>query len=125
MGLKNLGQVASLSVGASAPTNIKMLWYDTTVSYLKYYDPNAKIWRAVANTVVGASTLCAYANNLSLIKGNTNVSHPAGTVVSITVIDKDTNKFANVNVTRDTTENTIVTSSLEIANAEVNVLLIL
>lgn len=125
MGVKNLGQVASLKVDASAPTNTKMLWYDTTVNYLKYYDPNTLTWRAVASTVVGASTLCLHQANVSIAIGNNNVAHPSGTVVGATVVNKDNKEFIPVDLKRDTLINTIVSSTVAINNAEVNIFIIL
>lgn len=45
---KDLGQVAAMYIGATAPLNTKILWYDTTttgnVCPVKYYNLSTNTW---------------------------------------------------------------------------------
>lgn len=51
MGTKNLGQAQAIWIGATPPTNIKMLWYDITVGIHKYYKTATSTWEAfIINT---------------------------------------------------------------------------
>lgn len=42
--VKNLGQVSAVVVRSTPPKVTFILWYDTTVKRLKYYDPNVSRW---------------------------------------------------------------------------------
>lgn len=50
MGLetKNLGQVRAMEIGSVAPTNTTMVWYDTSVSYHKWYNTLSGNWEPLA-----------------------------------------------------------------------------
>lgn len=43
--IKNLGLVAGIIVSSSAPTNTKVIWYDTGANKQKYYDTINSTWR--------------------------------------------------------------------------------
>lgn len=44
----DLGLVQAIIVGSTEPTNTKVLWYDTTVNYHKYYSTIASAWVKLA-----------------------------------------------------------------------------
>ena len=48
---KDLGQVAGMIIGATAPGNTKILWYDTTVTGntcpIKYYNLSSNTWKTL------------------------------------------------------------------------------
>lgn len=47
---KDLGQVAGMLVSATAPTNTKLLWCDSSVSSgcpIKYYDLTSLTWKVI------------------------------------------------------------------------------
>ena len=44
---QNLGIVKAIHIGTSAPTNLQMLWYDTTVNEHKYYNVVTGIWTSL------------------------------------------------------------------------------
>lgn len=47
MAIVDLGLIAALISGPTAPTNTKILWYDTNVSLHKYYDTTGGTWVAL------------------------------------------------------------------------------
>ena len=48
MPTSNLGQIAGIHIGTSAPTNTKMLWYDDNIGQkiVKYYDVGSTTWKS-------------------------------------------------------------------------------
>lgn len=58
MSTKNLGQVASLYIGSSAPVNTSLIWYDNTPSIRthKVYDFNADAWVVLDKNAISAIT---------------------------------------------------------------------
>ena len=55
---KNLGQVAGLFVGTSAPENTSLIWYDSTPNQRchKVYDDDKKLWVALNPQIVSLTT---------------------------------------------------------------------
>jgi len=41
---KNLGQVAGMVYSATAPSNLRVLWYDTTNNLIKEYKTSQNAW---------------------------------------------------------------------------------
>ena len=49
---RNLGQIAAIYIGTTAPTNIKLIWYDNNEGEKihKYYDVLTETWKSLADT---------------------------------------------------------------------------
>lgn len=62
---KNLGQVAGLFVGTSAPENISLIWYDSTPNQRchKVYDDDKKLWVALNPQIVSLTTYSELVTN--------------------------------------------------------------
>lgn len=65
----NLGQVAGLFVGTSAPTNTKLIWFDSTVSvkYHKVYNFDLNIWEKLNKSSISNKT---YSELVTLATGS-------------------------------------------------------
>lgn len=63
-GTKNLGQVAGLYIGASAPSNTTLIWYDSTpaIKCHKVYNESLGQWIILDNTVISAITYSVLSN---------------------------------------------------------------
>ena len=75
MATKNLGQVAGLYIGGSAPVNTSLIWYDNTpsISTHKVYDFNAGAWVVLdknAISVITYSELRNLASGTGLTQGS-------------------------------------------------------
>ena len=64
MASQNLGQVAGLWIGTTAPTNTTLIWYDSTpaIRCHKVYDAAAAAWVVLSPTVVTAITYSVLKN---------------------------------------------------------------
>lgn len=62
---KNLGQVAGLFIGLSAPENIALIWYDSTPNQQchKVYDVAKKAWVVLNPQIVAQTTYSELVNN--------------------------------------------------------------
>lgn len=62
---KNLGQVAGLFVGTSAPENTSLIWYDSTPNQRchKVYDDDKKLWVALNPQIVSLTTYSELVTN--------------------------------------------------------------
>lgn len=62
---KNLGQVAGLFIGLSAPENTTLIWYDSTPNQQchKVYDVAKKMWVALDPQIVAQTTYSELVNN--------------------------------------------------------------
>ena len=62
---KNLGQVAGLFIGLSAPENTTLVWYDSTPNQQchKVYDVAKKMWVALDPQIVAQTTYSELVNN--------------------------------------------------------------
>lgn len=62
---KNVGQVAGLYIGTSAPTNTTLIWYDSTSNQRchKIYDYSKSTWVALNPQVVSTTTYSELVNN--------------------------------------------------------------
>lgn len=62
---KNLGQVAGLFIGLSAPENTTLIWYDSTPNQQchKVYDVAKKVWVALDPQMVASTTYSELTNN--------------------------------------------------------------
>lgn len=62
---KNLGQVAGLFIGLSAPENTNLIWYDSTPNQQchKVYDVAKKAWVALNPQIVASTTYSELTNN--------------------------------------------------------------
>lgn len=62
---KNLGQVAGLFIGLSAPKNTTLIWYDSTPNQKchKVYDVAKKAWVALDPQIVASTTYSELVNN--------------------------------------------------------------
>lgn len=62
---KNLGQVAGLFIGLSAPENTTLIWYDSTPNQQchKVYDVAKKMWIALDPQIVAKTTYSELVNN--------------------------------------------------------------
>lgn len=65
----NLGLVRAIHVSGVAPTNPKILWYDTVVNKHKYYNLVAQQWMLLAADVVDALTSTSATTALSSNQG--------------------------------------------------------
>jgi hypothetical protein len=63
-GTKNLGQVAGLYIGTSAPSNTTLIWYDSTpaIKCHKVYNESLGQWIILDNTVISAITYSVLSN---------------------------------------------------------------
>lgn len=63
-GTKNLGQVAGLFIGTSAPSNTTLIWYDSTpaIKCHKVYSETLSQWVVLDNTVISAITYSVLSN---------------------------------------------------------------
>lgn len=72
---KNLGFIKAIHEGTSAPSNVKMLWYDTSVgiNFIKYYDTIFSIWKPLASNnqknVIKITNVTNIGNNFSSSSG--------------------------------------------------------
>jgi hypothetical protein len=84
MPIINLGQAGSLFIGMTAPSNIKMLWYDDNAGQkrLKYYDNGATNWLPLTSAISSA-TLQNELNVIGVTVGSVSDgdSWPAGTSI--------------------------------------------
>lgn len=76
--IKDLGLIAGMIRGNSAPSNTNILWYDTATDVIKYYNAGTTMWESIAGA---SSTLAA-----TLTAGNAT----GGTDIQITSGDKIT-----------------------------------
>lgn len=55
---KNLGQVAGVSVGTTAPTNLNLIWYDSTPTQMKHkvYDQGTSQWIVLNQNIINSVT---------------------------------------------------------------------
>lgn len=62
---KNLGQVAGLFIGTSAPENTSLIWYDSTPNQRchKVYDGDKKLWVALNPQIVSLTTYSELVTN--------------------------------------------------------------
>lgn len=62
---KNLGQVAGLFIGTSAPENTSLIWYDSTPNQRchKVYDDDKKLWVALNPQIVSLTTYSELVTN--------------------------------------------------------------
>jgi hypothetical protein len=62
---KNVGQVVGLYIGTSAPTNTKLIWFDTTTNQQchKVYDPVTRTWKALNPEIVSNTTYSELVSN--------------------------------------------------------------
>lgn len=47
---KNLGQVAAMIYSATPPTNLRILWYDTTNNVIKKYNISESEWQSIGGS---------------------------------------------------------------------------
>ncbi len=64
MAIKNLGTIRAIHIGSSAPTNTKMLWYDTTVDRHKFYNILTSQWEDLGPIIDKVSTTNADATTI-------------------------------------------------------------
>lgn len=74
MATKNLGQVSGLHIGITPPTNIALIWYDSTPSQMfhKVYDAVKKQWVVLDQNIISSITyseLTNIAKNVGLSAG--------------------------------------------------------
>lgn len=74
MATKNLGQVAGVHIGTTPPTNIALIWYDSTPSQMfhKVYDAVKKQWVVLDQNIISSITyseLTNIAKNVGLSAG--------------------------------------------------------
>lgn len=64
-GTKNVGQVAGVFIGTSAPSNTKLIWYDSTPNQQchKVYDPATGMWKTLNPVIVANTTYSELVNN--------------------------------------------------------------
>lgn len=59
MAVKNLGQVAGLYVGTTAPSNTALIWYDTSSNVHKAFDTNLNAWVVLEPQAISPITYSA------------------------------------------------------------------
>lgn len=61
---KNLGQVAGVHIGTSAPTNTTLIWYDSTPAVMchKVYDIALRSWVVLYESVISLITYAELTN---------------------------------------------------------------
>lgn len=76
---KNLGLVKAIHVGATAPTNTYMLWFDTStgVEYHKYYDFGLNEWLPLKQLAIGDVVTDATADTILYVDTDGNLASGA------------------------------------------------
>lgn len=79
---KNLGFVKSIHEGTTAPSNVKMLWYDTNVgiNFHKYFDVINSVWKPLApsgSSIIKISNITNIGNNFTSSSGIVGWSYNA------------------------------------------------
>jgi len=79
---KNLGFVKSIHEGTTAPSNVKMLWYDTNIgiNFHKYFDIVNSIWKPLAPSglsIIKISNITNIGNNFTSSSGIIDWSYNA------------------------------------------------
>lgn len=64
-GSKNLGQVAGLYIGTSAPTNKALIWYDTSSNVHKTFDVGLNAWTVLQPQIITPITYSALVSRAS------------------------------------------------------------
>lgn len=87
---RNLGQVAGISLGQTAPTNTALIWYDTTPSQMchKVYDAGLGQWVVINNSILSNITyaeLQALALNTGLPLGKFYAITDRGNIVATSI----------------------------------------
>lgn len=134
MASKNLGQVEGLYIGASAPTNTALIWYDTSSHKHKVYDVALSAWTVLNQnsiTAITYSALVSRAGGQGLTQGQwfkiTDRSNAlalaiTGTKVQyvnnngVPVVD-DLGTHVSYNIT---SENLVIDESVGVYNASTN-----
>ena len=70
---KNVGQIAALWISATAPTNVKLIWYDTAQSIHRVYESSTGNWiplnpQIITNTNLAALAVVASGDGLAVGK---------------------------------------------------------
>lgn len=62
---KNVGQVAGLFIGTSAPQNTTLIWFDSTTNQRchKVFDPKTGLWKVLEPGIVALTTYSELVNN--------------------------------------------------------------
>lgn len=62
---KNIGQVAGLFIGTSAPQNTTLIWFDSTTNQRchKVFDPKTGLWKVLEPGIVALTTYSELVNN--------------------------------------------------------------
>jgi len=69
----NIGQIAALWIAATAPTNTKLIWYDTAQNIHRIYETTTGNWialnpQAVTNSTISALTVIAQGTGIAIGK---------------------------------------------------------
>lgn len=111
MNTKNLGQIAAIVFRATAPTNTKLIWYDTVNLVHKVYDGNSSTWVQMSTNTTTEFPFTFVAGDLVIIglkSYSLTITHNLGSqLVDARVFDIDVKR-----VTLDYYQNTKTTETI-------------